>query len=148
MGNIKPTEWVINYFGEKIYLTNVQYLAFLDGLKRRRSIIRIDDMVLSDKFTYIVHRSELEADRLNDEEFGWAMKLAEWISRPVHNLDIDRKGAERYSKKLVKRIGTAQVKILWKKYANGANPSVRKFMAEAKEISLGELNEGVLLLEE
>lgn len=147
MENIKPTEWIVCYYGEKIYLTNDQHKAFLDGLRKKLSVIQIDDLTLTDKFTFMVHKSELEADRLNDEEYQWSTRIAEWISRPVNNSNMDQKTAERYSKKLIKRIGTARIKQLWKNYAQSACPSVFKFMAEAKESTQGAINNDLPLLE-
>lgn len=147
MGNIKPAEWVVCYYGEKIYLTDIQHKAFLDGLRRNLSVIQIDDLTLTNKFTYICHKSELEADRLNEEEYDWAVKIGKWLARPVHNLDFNSSQAFRYGKKLVIRIGVAQVIDLWKKYADGAYPSAIKFMAEAKEIESGDISDEELLLE-
>lgn len=148
MANIKPAEWIVCYYGEKIYLNGDQYKALINGLQRKLSIIRIDDLVLTDKFTYICHKSEIEADRLNEEEMDWAIKIGKWLSRPVHNLDFTPSQAFRYGKKLVKRIGVAQVIDLWKKYADSAYTSAIKFMAEAKEIESEDTSDDQLLLEE
>jgi|GEM_PF-3392612 len=147
MVNTEQGNWVINYYGEKIYLTDKQHQAFLDGLRRNLSVIQIDDLTLTNKFTYICHKSELEADRLNEEEYDWAVKIGKWLSRPVHNLDFNPSQAFRYGKKLVKRIGVAQVIDLWEKYADGAYPSAIKFMAAAKEIESGNTTDDELLLE-
>ena len=148
MDSIKQAEWVIGYYGAKLYLTDLQHKAFLDGIRNKLSIIEIDDLLLTVRFAYLVHTSELEADRLNDEEHKWAMIVAEWLSRPVNQLDMERSAAEKYSKKLVKRIGVAQVKKLWNRWAECAYPSPIKFMSGAKDMTSGELSEGKLLLGE
>lgn len=129
-------KYVVAYgYSQTFYLTEKEAQALVAAREQEAKIVKFQNRVFSTNFTWIVPVSEVESDRLDEKELEMAEMVGKWLARPVHDLDFTPESAMRYAKKLVKRIGCGQVKRLWDVYANGAYPSAKKFLMEAKEIS-------------
>ncbi len=128
--------YVVAYgYDQTFDLTENEAEALIAAREKGLSAIRLNRGSLSTAYSWVMPKWEVESERLNEEELKLAEMVGEWLARPVHDLDFTAKSAMRYSKKLVKRVGYGQTKRLWDFYANGAYPSAKKFLMEAKEIS-------------
>ena len=129
--------WIVCYYGQTFALTDSQRVALLKARADGLDMVQIDELTLSTTFSWVAPVYEVEAERLSIEEVEWIKRVAKWLAKPVHDLGWDYEMASRYAKKLVKRVGAGQTKELWDKYAEGAYPSARKFLSEAKQLGIG-----------
>lgn len=132
---LQTSEHVVAYgYNQRFYLTAAQAQALVAATEDGKKIVKFKDKVLSTNYSWIAPIEQVEKVDLNSKELAVAEQIAEWISRPVNNSDMSYLEALNYSKKLVKTQGIDKTNKLWNLYANGAYPSVKKFMIEAKQI--------------
>lgn len=123
---------IVDFHGQRFYLTTAQAQELIratnDGLK----VVVIDDLVLSTSYAWIAPVEEVEGDRISIEEEEIIQKIGNWMLRPANDPTMDASQTWKYLVKVVKRIGSAQAYRLYDEYANGAYPSVPKFMSAVK----------------
>lgn len=120
-------------------LTEIEAQALTKAKEQGLDMAKFSDRVFSTNFTWLVPVSEVEYERLDEDELKMAEMVGKWLAKPVHDLDFTDESAMRYSKKLVKRIGVGLTKKLWDNYADCNYPSAKRFLTEAKEISTLEI---------
>lgn len=128
--------YVVAYsYQDKFDLEEKEATALIAAKEQGMSGIRSGDKYLSTNFMWIMPKEETQTIELNSDELKLCEQIAEWLSRDINGLEWSTNSALKYSKKLIKRIGYDKVADLWHTYANGAYPSVRKFLNEAKQTS-------------
>lgn len=136
MPQMSDKTYIVAYgYDQTFNLTENEAEALITAREKGLSAIRLSRGSLSTAYSWVMPKWEVESERLNEEELKMAEMVGKWLARPVHDLDFTPESAMRYAKKTVKKIGCGQVKKLWDVYANGAYPSAKKFLMEARETS-------------
>ena len=137
---MQPTsaKYVVAFgYSQTFRLTAEEAQAMVIAREKGAAVVKFGDRVFGTNFTWIVPAFEIDQDRLSIEELEVAEKVGHWLARPAHELNFSPEAALRYSKGLVKRVGSGQVKRLLDQHGNGAYPSAKRFLAEAKEATGG-----------
>lgn len=126
--------YVVAYgYTDKFEISEKEAQALVTAKENDLKVVKFGDKVLSTNFTWIMPKDQVSGFNITGKQLLFAEQVAEWISRPVHEIDFDYDAALSYAKKIVSK-NEFEVRMLWDKHAESAYPSVKKFLSEAKEI--------------
>lgn len=129
-------DYVVAYgYSQQFKLTKEQAQHLIRATEQGAKVVKFDNLVLSTNFSWIAPVELVDKKELDSKELALCEGIAEWLSRDANELSWSFEGALDYSKKLMKRVGYGEVRELWDIYANGAYPSVKRFLMEAKQVS-------------
>ena len=130
--------YIVAYgYEDKFELTEQEAQKLIEAVEKGLKLIKFSNRVFSTNFSWIMPKEETRTINLNSRELELCEKIAEWLSRPINEMEWSYEQALSYSKKIMARIGLGEVEKLWKLDANGAYPSVKQFLIDAKQIETG-----------
>lgn len=130
---LPDSNYVVCYFNQRFTLTMKEAQLLMKATEEGAKIVKFDNKVLSTSFSWIVPEEQVVKVEITAKELALAEKIAEWIARPVNDSKMSYPEALNYSKKILANKGFEESLRLWNIHANGAYPSVTKFMLGAKE---------------
>jgi len=136
--------YIVAYgYQDKFELTEREAQELVRAAEEGAKLVKFSNRAFSTNFTWILPKGETQQQDLNSQEMLLAEKISEWLSRPINELDWSDQQSLSYAIKLIKRVGYSETKYLWDRDANGAYPSVKKFIMNAKQIdSADEIESG------
>lgn len=126
------SNYVVAYVGQQFVLSQQETNALVDATNKGNRIVVFRDKVLSTSYLWIAPQNEVKKAELNSKELALAEKIAEWISRPANASGWKYENALSYSKELILDKGFDKSLKTWNEFANGAYPSVTKFLQASK----------------
>lgn len=137
---MQPSNYTVCYgYKDKFELTVGEAQQLIKAAEAGAKIVKFSDRVLSTSFTWLVPSTQTKTRELTSKEVGLVETIAEWLSRDVHNLNMNYQSCYSFAKRLV-TANAEEAKSLYDHWANGAYPNARKFLTEGKQ-AMGEAEE-------